>query len=143
MTKKDTTMAILRSGLFGRISGKVGDYIYFTTKKGHQAVRRMPKPSTKEPTQAQLAQRARFRTIISFLRCFKPLFQILPKPVWPRNSEHSSLAFKQVHAEAVTGEFPDFKIDYAKVETYPEPLTFFGGLRRKYRGSDKLSLARL
>ena len=59
-------MAIIRGGLCGTISGRVGDLVY-SNRKGVNYVKRAPKKTKKEPSAKQLAARERLRSVIQFL----------------------------------------------------------------------------
>lgn len=108
-------MGILNKS-FGTISGRVGDLIYYQTKDGKQACRKAPKPSTKEPTRAQLVQRANFAAAVAFLQPFRPIYGILSKT--DRKHHPFSVAVKQILQDAVYGEYPDYHILYAAARIF-------------------------
>lgn len=97
----------------GRIIGKVGDLI-FGSKNGVTYVKRAPKKSSKGPTPKQLIHRERFGMVMRFL---SPLRGILNESYLRKNHKTTGLntAVKHLLAEAITGEYPDLKIDYSKV----------------------------
>ena len=110
-------MGILTSGLFGNISGRVGNMVYYQTKSGRQGCRALPRPSRYPATTAQIAQRARFGLAISFLRSFRPIFNILPPPPAKKQTPFN-WCVKQVLSEAITGDYPDNQIRYSQVRLY-------------------------
>ena len=105
-------MATLRKGILGGFSGKVGGVVG-STWKGKQVLRSLPAPRKTGPSPAQLEQQARFTLLVSFIR---PVTPILNKAFEKSNLNMS--AFNKAlsnNQDAVTGNYPDFKIDYTKV----------------------------
>lgn len=64
-------MASKRNNTSGGFSGKVGKLVG-TSWRGMPIVRSAPKKSSKEPSAAQLLQRAKFRVVVVFLQPIKP-----------------------------------------------------------------------
>lgn len=104
-------MAIQR-GLFGPISGKIGDRVYATVN-GVTYVRSLPRKTTIPATEKQLIQRAKFGLVSSFLH---PIGWILNSSYKVINRKKTGIwvSFRQIMDVAVRGEYPDFEIDYAK-----------------------------
>lgn len=59
-------MGTYNKGILGPFRGKVGSVIGYSWR-GKDLMRGLPKESTSEATDAQLEQRAKFRTVIKFL----------------------------------------------------------------------------
>jgi hypothetical protein len=105
-------MATLRKGILGGFSGKVGGVVG-STWKGKQVVKGLPAPRKTGPSPAQLEQQARFGQLVSFLRPVTPLLnQAFEKSNLNMSAFNKALSNNQ---SAVTGIYPDFKIDYTKV----------------------------
>ncbi len=113
-------MAIQR-GLFGPISGRIGDKIYFV-RNGVSYIRSLPKKSSKPPTENQLIHRAKFSLIMGFLF---PIISVLNESYRLINPKKTGtkMAFNQIYRDAIAGEFPDFEIDYPKAALIRGSLT--------------------
>lgn len=74
----------------------------------------MPKPSTNPPTEKQLIQRAKFGMVMHFL---SPVSVLLNESYRKINRKKAGMqvAAKQIFAEAITGEYPQLKIDFSRV----------------------------
>ena len=111
-------MAKFINGAIGTFSGKVGSIIGSNWRDIHY-MRGLPKKRTKPFSEAQLAQQQRFSLMGKFLLPLKGLFEI----GFARAYAGASTLFNQAMAAnlpAVTGDYPDFTIDYSK-------LTFSNG----------------
>lgn len=99
-----------KGSIFGKLSGKIGNVVVFE-RNGVQVVRSNPKQKDPE-TPAQLAHRTKFSLINKGL---SPLCKIIN--VGYRNSEknYRKLVGEAYH-NAVIGEYPDFKLDYSRVQ---------------------------
>jgi hypothetical protein len=105
-------MATFRKGILGGFSGKVGDVVG-STWKGKQVIRKLPAPGKTGPSPAQLKQQARFGKLVGFLRPVTPLLnQAFEKSNLNMSAFNKALSNNQ---NAITGVYPDFKIDYTKV----------------------------
>lgn len=93
----------------GRIFGKVGNLVY-SSRNGVSYVKQAPKPSTKKPSAKQQAQRQKFALAMHFL---SPLREILKESSQKCKGVKSPSS--HIISEAITGIYPDFKIDYSKV----------------------------
>jgi Family of unknown function (DUF6266) len=105
-------MATLRKGILGGFSGKVGGVVG-STWKGKQVLKSLPSPRKTGSSTAQLEQQAKFTQLVNFL---KPITSILTKAF--EKSNLPMTAFNKAmsnNQNAVTGIYPDFKIDYTKV----------------------------
>lgn len=106
-------MAKLPKGILGPISGKVGNMI-FVTRNDKCYVKSLPRPCSKPATFKQVAQRSRFALAMGFvtpLKSFlKDSYSIIKPGLSPMNA-----AVKQILSDAITGEYPNEKIDYSKV----------------------------
>lgn len=105
-------MAILKNGLFGGFSGKVGGVVG-SSWKGKQIVKKLPGPRKTESSPAQLTQQTKFSKLVNFL---KPVTPILNKAF--EKSKLNMTAFNKAFSNnqnAITGIYPDYTIDYANV----------------------------
>jgi hypothetical protein len=105
-------MATLRKGILGGFSGKVGGVVG-STWKGKQVLRSLPAPRKTGPSSSQLEQQARFSQLVSFLSPVTPLLnEAFQKSNLNMSAFNKALSNNQ---NVVTGNYPDFKIDYTKV----------------------------
>ncbi|HLA59977.1 MAG TPA: DUF6266 family protein [Puia sp.] len=105
-------MAIIKNGIFGKISGRMGDKIY-SNYKGTQVVKKLPARRKTAPTPAQLKQQVKFALLMGFL---KPVKSILNKAF--EKTRLPMTAFNKAFSNnlnAITGIYPDYQIDYANV----------------------------
>lgn len=107
-------MAKFLNGAIGTFSGKVGSIIG-SSWRDIPYMRGLSKKRTKPFSEAQLAQQQRFKLMGKFLIPLKGLFEI----GFAKAYTGESTLFNQVMAinlPAVTGDYPDFTIDYSKVQ---------------------------
>lgn len=106
-------MAILKPGQVGDFKGKIGQVV---VSKWRQLTvgRSTPKKSSKKATEEQLNQQSKFGLVTSFIgRIGKTIalgYQNSAGNLTPYN-----VAVKDHIKNAVTGEYPNFMIDYSKV----------------------------
>ncbi|RZM24734.1 MAG: hypothetical protein EOO88_21795 [Pedobacter sp.] len=107
-------MATLKNGIFGGVSGKVGNTIYYMLN-GKQMARKVGR-TAKSPTSAQLANRQAMKVTIDFLR---PLSAIIRtgfgleaerRNIYPQNA-----AVGYNKSCAIKGQYPNLEMDYEKV----------------------------
>lgn len=104
-------MAKLDLGNFAGISGKIGPLVAYKTKSGKQILRVYVVP--KDPrTPKQLACRKRFGTVSSGL---SPLKKVISRGYKNRKDAYLEVTSKALK-EAVVGEYPDYTIDYSKIQ---------------------------
>ncbi|WP_316735756.1 DUF6266 family protein [Pedobacter aquatilis] len=68
-------MAILKNGLFGGFTGKVGNIVGYK-RKGKFYIKAAPRPRKNAPTPMQLIQREKFALANQFLKMIRPLVRI-------------------------------------------------------------------
>jgi hypothetical protein len=111
----------MRNGIAGGLIGTFGDLVGYMMN-GKYYIRKRPGPRKTKPTPAQIAQQAKFRLVSTFLKSLKPLFQgMSPRHSWPTallNKAHS-----YTYRHAVTGTYPDYRIQYANVVLTFGPLS--------------------
>jgi hypothetical protein len=105
-------MAILTNGILGTLRGRIGPLV-FSNRNGITIVSRRPNRRRKSHP-ALLAQHAKFRLCMQFLN---PLRKLLNHSyVQPANRKPGfNKAFSYHVKYALTGDYPDAKIDFAKV----------------------------
>ena len=106
-------MGTFKKGILGGFSGKVGTVVG-SNWRGLDVMRSLPKKSGLSPTPEQVAQRQKFALVVGFL---SPLTNILSAHYGIASGTSSRLnnAVAYHLKEAVTGNGPNFDIDYAKV----------------------------
>lgn len=106
-------MAIIENGILGGFSGKVGPVVG-ARHRGQDTIRSKPPKNRTNKSPKQLIQQAKFGLAVEFVRHLAGLFEITYKQrsgiTTPRNE-----AVSDIVAGAITGEYPDFKIDYPNV----------------------------
>lgn len=107
-------MAKFINGAIGTFSGKVGSIIGSSWRNIHY-MRGLPKKRTKPFTEAQLAQQQRFALMGKFLLPLKGLLEIGMANQDTGEATLFNLAMGN-NLPAVTGIYPDFTIDYSKVQ---------------------------
>lgn len=106
-------MGTFKKGILGGFSGKVGTVVG-SNWRGLDVMRSLPKKSGLSPTQEQVEQRQRFALAMGFI---SPLTKILSLYYGNVSGTSSRLnnAMSYHLKEAVTGNSPNFAVDYAKV----------------------------
>jgi len=107
-------MATLKNGIFGGISGKVGNTIYYMLN-GKQVARKVGQ-TVKPPTLAQLANRQAMKVTADFLRPIGVFIRTGFGPEAERRNmypQNAAVGFNKSYA--VKGQYPDLEMDYAKV----------------------------
>ncbi|WP_443939190.1 DUF6266 family protein [Pedobacter sp. MW01-1-1] len=105
-------MAQSKDGALGRFLGKLGPVIGYELR-GKNFIRSLPTPTKKKPTQAQLANREKFKILQQWRSVFTPVFAITFKNhTNERSAQNAAHAF---NANIVKGEYPNFVIDASEV----------------------------
>lgn len=107
-------MAIQNKGVLGHPSGKIGEVVY-SSWKGINYVKSKSKPSSKPKTVKQLAQQAKFCLAVRFLNPVKGLLNIGFQELTKRRTAHN-IAMTHMLREVISGEHPEFNMDYSKVQ---------------------------
>lgn len=107
-------MGTFKKGILGGFSGKVGSVIG-SSWNGIEYLRSLPKPSKKQPTTLQTIHRAKFGFANGFLRPLSGLTSLGFKSQAQQKTGHN-VAVKHVMAVAITGIYPDYEVDYAKIQ---------------------------
>ncbi len=97
------------STTFGSISGRHGTAVAAVQKDGTTVLRVFNPPSNPR-TEAQTVQRAKFAMVNQELSVMSKLFQSTF-----RNNRGINKAVSLAFREAVTGDYPNFRIDYSKL----------------------------
>lgn len=124
------------TGIFGTISGKVGDKVYYT-RNGKNFVKSLPAPSGKPASEKQLAQRQKFKIVMGFLSSISGLINHSYHLINPKKTGLKVFS-NDILAKGIKGKYPDFKINY------PEVRLLRGSLVRpecpfaRMKGSDQL-----
>ena len=105
-------MATFEKGILGGFSGKVGTIIGGNWK-GIDYMRSKSAKRTFVPSQKQLEQQLKFGLMMRFLQPMTTLLSISFYDFAIRKTGINS-AFAYNYKEAITGDFPDYVIDYAK-----------------------------
>jgi len=103
-------MATYNSTTFGAISGRHGSAVAASTKSGKCILKIFKAPSNPN-TDKQVAQRTKFGFVNSELSYMRELFKITFGSTLGKN-QAVSFAMK----DAVTGESPDYALDYSKLK---------------------------
>lgn len=107
-------MAINSPGGVGKFRGKIDNVVLYSYKKLHIG-RSTPKKSYKKPSKVQLEQRSKMK----ILSPFASQLTIAIQAGYPSNRSNMSAfnaATRHNIKHAITGTFPDYKIDYAQIQ---------------------------
>lgn len=107
-------MAVFKKGINGAFSGTIGSTVGASWRHINY-MRSLPKPSKKPATLGQLAQRAKFALAVSFLRSIKPLLNLGFSDKMQGRKTGYNRALQLMMGQAITGEYPDYTVDYAEV----------------------------
>lgn len=119
-------MGRIKQGANGGFSGKAGSVIGSSWKE-IEYIKGRPKKSNKAPTQRQLEQQAKFSLAVKFLKPIKDLLNFTCSSLREGRAMGFNMALKQVLAQAVLGDYPDYAIDYAAVKLAYGPLAIAKG----------------
>lgn len=106
-------MGTYSKGILGPFSGRIGTVVG-SNWKGIDYMRSLPKRSSKTPSDAQMEQRVRLTIAVNFLKPISKLIGLGFNKVAGKNTGFN-VATSQVVKEAISGTYPDYVIDYAKV----------------------------
>jgi len=106
-------MGTYKKGVLGPFSGKIGTVIG-STWNGIEYMRSLPKASTKAATDSQLINRAKFGLVNGFLGPIIALLVMGYKSIAVGKTGFN-MAASHLISEGITGVYPDFAINYAKV----------------------------
>jgi len=102
-------MARFRSSTFGKISGKHGNAVTAVKKDGTNILKIL-RVASNPNTPAQKNQRDKFAFTMRELNCFRSLYNVTYQSQYGANK-----AVGVTINTALTGEFPDFRLDYSKL----------------------------
>ena len=105
-------MATFEKGILGGFSGKVGTVVGGNWK-GIDYMRSKANKRNSVPSQKQLEQQLKFGLMMKFLQPMSALLEVSFSDYAIRKTGINS-AFAYNYANAITGAFPDFAIDYSK-----------------------------
>jgi uncharacterized protein DUF6266 len=106
-------MGTYKKGILGAFSGKVGTVIG-SSWNGIEYMRSLPKPSSKAPSDLQMIHRAKFGLANGFLGPVSSLINLGYKSLATRKTGYNA-AISDIMADAISGIYPGFLIDYPKV----------------------------
>lgn len=107
-------MGEILKGANGGFSGKAGSVIG-SSWRSINYIRGLSKRSSKAPSELQVEQQKKFALVVSFLA---PIKKLLEESFSSMDTSRSTAYNLGVHYNldnAVTGEYPDFKIDFSKM----------------------------
>lgn len=107
-------MAVFRKGINGAFSGTIGNTVGASWRH-IDYMRSLPKPTKKPATQAQLAQRAKFALAVSFLQPMKWILDLGFNDKQRGRNTGYNRGLQLFITQAVTGDYPDYEIDFANV----------------------------
>src|SRR5690606_36292813 len=109
-------MGTIRSGANGGFSGKAGSVIG-SSWKSIDYIKGLPKKRTKPMSEDQRIQQARFGVLASFLMPLRLMVPIGYRQIQPDRAAPMNVAVKQTMDRAITGNYPDFSLDYAAIRS--------------------------
>jgi hypothetical protein len=105
-------MAKYHQGILGGFTGKVGNVVGYQLN-GVDVIKSLPGKHNNKPTAKQLEQRVKFSVVRAFIELMSPVFIETF-----RNADKISgnvRPFSYNYHHAISGSYPDFRIDYSKV----------------------------
>ena len=133
-------MARFLKGINGAYQGKVGNVVG-SSWRGIDYIRSLPKKSSKAASEDQIAQRARFALVTSFLKSIKEILKIGFSDSKQRGRLGYNVAFQHLITNAVTGVYPALGIDYSAVQIASGSLAALMGLRTEESAPQVLTLS--
>jgi hypothetical protein len=106
-------MGIQHWGAFGGFQNKTGALVGHYTN-GQNVITAIPHPSQKPATTAQINQRAKFKTVVSFLSRLTGLVRVGFRNAHEAKQSAFNAAFVYNYQNAVIGVGPDFTLDFEK-----------------------------
>lgn len=109
-------MAILKNGIYSAITGKLGAFVYYSLN-GKTVVRTAPGPVTpkKPASMAQLANQQKFKLLQRLLLPLAPVIEVGFNPQG-RGMGARAKAFSLNYRKAVTGVYPNLRVNYEKLQ---------------------------
>ncbi len=114
-------MGSYRKGILGPFRGKVGQVIGYSWR-GKDLMRGLPKESTIAPTDGQLEQRAKFRTVIKFLKPIKVIVGAYFGKEYKSKSPFNLATGYHLSEALLPGPNDTWVMDYPKVLISRGPL---------------------
>lgn len=106
-------MGTIKQGILGGFSGKVGTVVGGNWK-GISYMRALAQNVKNPRTDAQMNQRSKFALAIAFLKPITNYVRVSFKPYAARQTAFNA-AMSYIVANAISGEYPDLTLDFAKV----------------------------
>lgn len=107
-------MGRIRQGANGGFSGKAGSVIG-SSWKGVDYIKGLPKKSNKPATQGQLEAQAKFKLLTRFLSSVNMFVQVGFGQKGVNKSTPANSAFQFNLGKAISGVYPSYALDYAKI----------------------------
>ncbi|KAA8475680.1 hypothetical protein BDE36_2539 [Arcticibacter tournemirensis] len=102
-------------GVLGGFSGKIGNVIG-SSWKGIDYMRSLPRKTLNNATQEQLVQRLKFSCAVNFVKPISALVSVGFKSLAKQKITGYNVAIQKVLMNAISGDFPDYAVDFAKVQ---------------------------
>lgn len=125
-------MGKINQGILGGFRGKVGNVIGGNWK-GIDYMRVKPSSVANPKTEGQVDQRSKFSTVLQFLQPLKDFVKVGYNNYAVKMTQFNS-AMSYILKNAVTGSYPDFKIDYSSALVSRGALS--GGLNAKAESTE-------
>jgi hypothetical protein len=106
-------MGTFPKGIFGSFRGKVGKLVGGKWKDV-EILKTLPEGGTSNPSDLQLAQRAKFAMGVQFIKATRLVVSDIYRN-YPKQMTAANKAVSDVLRTAITGVYPNFQIDYRKV----------------------------
>lgn len=106
-------MGTIKQGILGGFSGKVGTVVGGSWK-GISYMRSLAQNVKNPRTEAQMTQRSKFAIAIAFLKPITDYVRVGFKPYASKQTAFNA-AMSYIVANAISGEYPDHTLDFAKV----------------------------
>src|SRR5581483_11177097 len=106
-------MARIQESMHGAFTGKVGKLVGGKWN-GIDYIRSLGVRTDKPATEAQLTQQIKMAVTVNFVRSIKKIVAIGYRDIAVKMSGYNAAA-QYVFRNAITGTYPDFKLDYSRI----------------------------
>jgi hypothetical protein len=132
-------MAVFKKGINGAFSGTIGNTVGSSWRHINY-MKSLPKPSKKPATPAQLAQRAKFALAVAFLQPMKWILNLGFNDKQRGNNTGYNRGLQLFITQAITGEYPDYEIDFSNISVSQGNMDKLVGLTLSSDTPNTLSL---
>jgi len=132
-------MGVIHQGILGGFHGKTGSVVG-SSWRGIQVIRALPKRIKRKVSVKQLMQRQKFRFVTKTLKQLDGLLNFGFQGRHLSRSTNYAEAVQQLLLSGVSGQFPNYKVDFNEFSISEGPLRKLGNLKWERNGAKKVKL---